>query len=75
MLKLPSETQLRRMLLLTRCVGRFGRLFADFSVFVKNLLAPNFPVNFDENYSLSRDASELYATIIPQNKTLFLFFA
>jgi hypothetical protein len=62
------------MLLLTRCVGRFGSLFADFSVFVENLLAPNFPVNFDENCSLSRDASVLYATIIPQNKTLFSLF-
>ncbi len=46
-----------------------------FSVFVENLLAPNFPLNFDENCSLSRDVSELYATIIPQNKTLFLSFA
>ncbi len=38
-------------------------------------IGSKFPVNFDENCSLSRDASELYATIIPQNKTLFFSFS
>ncbi len=40
----------------------------------RKFIGSKFPVNFDENCSLSRDASELYATIIPQNKTLFLSF-
>jgi hypothetical protein len=62
------------MLLLTRCVGRFGRLFADFSVFVEKFIGSKFSVNFDKNVSISRNGSELYATIIPQNKTLFSLF-
>jgi hypothetical protein len=37
-------------------------------------IGSKFPVNFDEKFSLSRDASELYATIIPQNKTRFSLF-
>ena len=37
-------------------------------------IGSKFPVNFDENCSLSRDASELYATIISQHKTRFSLF-
>ncbi len=41
----------------------------------RKFIGSKFPVNFDENCSLLRDVSELYATIIPQNKTLlFLLF-
>jgi hypothetical protein len=40
----------------------------------RKFIGSKFPVNFDENCSLSRDAGVLYATIIPQNKTLFSLF-
>ena len=40
----------------------------------RKFIGSKFPVNFDEKCLLSRDASELYATIIPQNKTLFSLF-
>ena len=40
----------------------------------RKFIGSKFPVNFDENCSVSGDASELYATIIPQNKTLFSLF-
>lgn len=40
----------------------------------RKFIGSKFPVNFDESCSFSRDASELYATIIPQNKTLFPLF-
>jgi hypothetical protein len=37
----------------------------------RKFIGSKFPLNFDENCSLSRELSELYATVIPQNKTLF----
>ncbi len=51
------------------------RLFADFFFSLRRkFIGSKFPVNFDKNCSLSRDVSELYATIIPQNKTLFSLY-
>ena len=40
----------------------------------RKFIGSKFPLNFDENCSLSRELSELYATIIPQNKTRFSVF-